>query len=66
MITRHRLSADFGLDTIHKHKTYVVCKFMLTELIGTPVRGIGYRYSQCFLVHFDVNLPLSMTSPVCS
>lgn len=42
MITRHRLSADFGLDTIHKHKTYVVCEFMWTELIGTPVRGIEY------------------------
>lgn len=46
MITRHRLSADFGLDTIHKHKTYVVCKFMWTELIGTPVQGIEYWYLQ--------------------
>lgn len=34
MITRHRLSADFGLDTIYKHKTYVVCRFMGIELIG--------------------------------
>lgn len=31
MITRQRLSADFGLD---KTQTYVVCGFMGMELIG--------------------------------
>lgn len=32
MITRQRLSADFGLDTT---QTYVVCGFMWIELIGS-------------------------------
>lgn len=32
MITRQRLSADFGLETT---QTYVVCGFMWIELIGS-------------------------------